>query len=277
MKPQWVAPRFRCGLGNRLFQTLAAVGTAERLDTECVFFLPRCSHAEHGNYDVVMKLFPDIRIVETANTWIETNETKEFTIPIPETNGKPLVIQGFVQNSENHPPLTSRNLPQLPQSLPSRPNTWAIHFRIGDYKILPHHQVPRLASYYYKVITEKIPKGSTIVLFSDSPEKLPPLAQEISQLGYPCEVFTSQDTIETFKAFAACQGGSIGGNSTFSWWCAFFGAQQSKFSPAYKAYFPDYWITNYPSPRIYGYPFTQTIELASIPEGAPKLHTFSYN
>lgn len=269
--PPWIAPRFRCGLGNRLFQALATIGAAERLNAEPVFLLPRMSHSEHGNYSLLHKLFPTIRIVESATEWKEIEETSDFLVP-PIQTIYPVVLKGFFQNSENHPVLTSNHIPRLPQTLPSRPNTWAIHFRFGDYRILPHHQID-LRQYYYHTITQ-IPKGSTVVLFSDSPEKLPLIAGEIHRLGYIPEVFTSQDVLETFKAFAACQGGSIGSNSTFSWWCAFFAAQQSNFSPKYKAYFPETWITNYPSPKIFTHPFTQVVQLHNL--NCSYLESFSY-
>lgn len=271
-RPLWIAPRFRCGLGNRLFQTLAAVGTAERLGSEPIFFLPRMSHAEHANYELVQLLFPTLRLIETETSWEEVEETKEFLVPRIDTES-PVVIKGFVQNSENHPPLTSPHLPRLPSTFPSRLNTWAIHFRFGDYRILPHHQID-LRKYYYHSLTQ-IPKGSTVVLFSDSLEKLPAIAKEIHSLGYKVEVFTSEDVLETFKAFAACQGGAIGSNSTFAWWCAFFAAQQSGFSPNYKAIFPDYWITNYPSPRIFTHPFTQVIKISDLQ--CPNLESFRYH
>ncbi len=271
MKP-WVAPRFRCGLGNRLFQALATVGAAERFDREPVLFLPRMSHSEHGNYELIQKLFPTLRIVETAHSWEEVDETKEFLVPPPTTN-EPLVIRGFVQNSENFPSLISKNLPRLPALNPPRPNVYAIHFRFGDYRILPHHQID-LRQYYYHSLTQ-IAKGSTVVLFSDSPDKLRPIAHEIKTLGYNTEIFTSQDVLETFKAFAACQGGAIGSNSTFAWWCAFFAAQQGAFSSNYKAFFPDTWITNYPSPKIFNHPFTQVVKLSGL--NCPPLESFRYH
>lgn len=272
--PPWIAPRFRCGLGNRLFQALAAVGAAERMNSEAVFLLPRMSHSEHGNYALLHKLFPTLRLLETAASWDEVVETNDFLVPSLETNAinSPIVLKGFFQNSENHPPLSSKNLPRLPETLPARPSVWAIHFRFGDYKILPHHQID-LGQYYHHSLTQ-IPKGSTVVLFSDSPETLPPIAEEIRRMGYIPEVFTSRDTLETFKAFAACQGGSIGSNSTFAWWCAFFAAQQAHFSENYKAYFPDIWITNYPSPKIFTHPFTQVVQIRSLT--CPRLESFRY-
>ena len=270
-KPPWIAPRFRCGLGNRLFQAMATIGASELLGSEPIFLLPRMSHSEHGNFPLLHKLFPTIRILETATEWEEVEETKEFLVPSIQTKS-PVVLKGFFQNSLNHPSLSSKNLPRLPFSSPSRPGVWAIHFRFGDYRILPHHQID-LRQYYYHCIT-KIPKGSTVVLFSDSPEKLQPIADEIGCLGYIVEIFTSQDVLETFKAFAACQGGSIGSNSTFAWWSSFFSAQQAEFSQSYKAYFPEFWITNYPSPRIFTHPFTHVVQINTLT--CPLLESFCY-
>ena len=35
--PEYIAPRLRCGLGNRLFQTVAAITAAERTGATPVF------------------------------------------------------------------------------------------------------------------------------------------------------------------------------------------------------------------------------------------------
>jgi hypothetical protein len=73
-----VAPRLVCGLGNRLFQTVAAIHAAEVTDAEPVFFLPRMGRSEHGNFETLLILFPNIRIIETAPEWLEVNEQEEI-------------------------------------------------------------------------------------------------------------------------------------------------------------------------------------------------------
>jgi len=271
----WVAPRLTNGLGNRLFQTVAAIRVAEQYGIEPVFFLPRMSAYEHGNFSLLLELFPSIRLIETATEWNQFSETQEKIIP-PITLTKPVVLTGFFQNTENFPSLMNPNLPRLPAS-PKRPGVWAVHFRLGDYCILPHHQVRELNKYYYQIIKKYIPPSQTIVLFSDSPQRLEPMSEEIKSLGYNTEIFTSTDTLETLQAFSACQGGAVCGNSTFAWWAAYFafaGAEQET-KANYKAYFPDYWLTNAPSPNLYTLPFTQGIELNSLP-ASPYLKSFSY-
>jgi hypothetical protein len=270
----WVAPRLTNGLGNRLFQAVAAIRVAEQHGIEPVFLLPRMSSYEHGNFSLLLKLFPSIRILETAPEWNDYGETNEEKIPDVSLT-KPLVLLGYFQNSENFPSLTNPNLPRLPTPNSKRPGVWAIHFRLGDYCILPHHQIHELNKYYYQIIKKYIPSGQTIVLFSDSPQRLEPMSEEIKSLGYNTEIFTSTDTLETLQAFSACQGGAVCGNSTFAWWSAYFAFMASNQDPNYKAYFPHQWLRYSPRHRVFTLPFTQVIELNSLP-AFPYLKSFSY-
>ena len=259
--PKWVAPRLVCGLGNRLFQMSAAISLAERLHTEVVFFLPRMS-TEHGDFSLIFKLFPSIRLIETVNTWIDVKEGDA----LPDTD-LPIVLHGFFQNSKSFPSLT---LPILPERLPSEKG-WAIHFRLGDYCILPHHQVD-LRGYYYQTITKNIPSNTRLLLFSDSPERLPAISEELRNLGYFPEIFNDKDVLKTLRAFSACQGGSVCSNSTFSWWAAFFSHQ---INPSYRAFFPNIWMKNESAKEVFTLPFTIPVDI-SLYSAPPFLKSFSY-
>jgi hypothetical protein len=247
------------------------------------------SGTEHGNFTLLLKLCPSLRIVETAPEWLDIQESNLKSISQASVD-RPIVINGFFQNSEFFPSLTNPLMPKL--QLPDRAyisyttsNAWAIHFRLGDYCILPHHQINDLNKYYCQTILKYIPKYSTIRLFSDSPDKLPIISQELYTMGYNSQIFDSTDAYETLAAFSACQAGSICSNSTFAWWAAYFAYQRSVAShpsslaaslAPYKAYFPDTWLTNAPTPNILNAPFTQTIELKSLP-AFPRLQSFHYN
>lgn len=273
--PIWFAPRLRCGLGNRLFQIFAAIGAAERAGSEPVFLLPRMSHHEHGNFELLRILCPTVRLVESAYEWEEASETESKTIPPIHTQG-PVVLSGFFQNSENFPKFTNPHIPRLPSPPRKKDNAWAVHFRLGDYCILPHHQVPKLSQYYYQTIKTNIPPSNTVlVLISDSPQRLAPIAQELQTMGYQTEIVTNDDALETFQIFASCQGGSICSNSTFAWWGAFFAYTLSK-NPSYRAYFPDNWLTNQPAPNIINLPFTQSVKLSELP-ASPSLQSFHFS
>jgi hypothetical protein len=260
--PPWIASRLCCGLGNRLFQLATAIGLAEKNNTRPILFLPAMQKVEHGNFELIRKLCPSLELVYTEPEWNILKEKSDSTVPTdsPILTG-PTVLHGFFQNTANFPSVSNMYLPRLPVTPTAYPNAWAIHFRFGDYCVLPHHQIPELNKYYYHAIQSKIPKESPIILFSDSPERLPAIAEEIRSIGYHTTIYTNPDTYETLLEFSRYSAGSICSNSTFAWWAAFLTFQNN---PEYKAYFPDRWIQGKPPPNIFTLPFTQVIHLNNI-------------
>lgn len=262
----WVAPHLFCGLGNRLFQVMAAAGLAERSQRRLVFFLPRMTKGEHGCWKLFLDFFPDVPIVETASEWSVLEDVSGSSLP-----EGPIVTHGFFQEVALFP---DDFRPRLPLAL--RPqqmtNAWAIHFRIGDYKILPHHQMP-LAAYYRQTIEANCSKTSPLTLFSDSPEALPSIQKELQSLGWSqVTISAAKDERETIQEFCVCGGGSIGSNSTFSWWLAWFAHVEKE---KYRAFFPSPWLKGQSAPKIFNLPFTQAVEISELPS-EPQLHSFPF-
>jgi hypothetical protein len=291
MDLSWVAPRMTDGLGNRFFQIAAAISIAETLKRRVVIFLPSYLKTGHGEYDLVFQLCPEIPIVESANRWIQVDEKLE----VPENNsGLGIVIKGYFQNIKYFPDYRHPLLPSLPKPL-LKPfsRKVAVHFRFGDYTFLQHHQIP--LEYYYMKAIEKFsnpkessakpkessakPKESSaketeFVLFSDSPEKLQPIFEELCKKGYKVSISNVKGVLETLLEIASCAGGFIGANSTFSWWASFLSWKSQNFSSDYKAYFPDTWMSD-TKPNLFTLPFTKSLEVKGG-ESQSKLESFRY-
>ena len=259
-----------CGLGNRLFQMMAAIGEAERQGRQPVFFLPRMSGAHHGNFKLLRTLFSSLPILETAPEW---EEVKEGEKALSDKKDTLIVLNGYFQNTDYFPE-DNFYAPSLPLT-PKEKDSWAIHFRFGDYQKLPHYHV-NLSPYYYYTITRKIPKYSTVTLFSDSPDRLSPIQKELTELGYVVEIFDNPDVLETLIAFSACVKGSICSNSTFAWWAAWFAYTRQREPNTYKAYFPKQWIVGRAPFNLFNLHFTRSINLEEIP-AEPRLLSFSHS
>jgi hypothetical protein len=267
---KWVAPKLTGGLGNRLFQTMAAIGIAERTGYTPVFLLSRIMKSDHSSSALLSKFFPTIQLLESAATWEEVCEDDEQQVLEHESfQSNQIVLVGYFLNTSNFPRDFSPILPTV-QRGPRQ--CVAIHFRFGDYMKLPHHQMP-LEKYYGQLI-RTYPKGTSFVLFSDTVEKLLEIYQELERLGYKVELNRSTDLLDVFEEFARCSLGAICSNSTFAWWAAWFASKRH--GTTYKAHFPKQWLKNRVVPwNLMTHPFTESHDLRTLP-ASPILESFSY-
>jgi hypothetical protein len=273
----WVAPHLLCGLGNRLFQVMAAAQMAERSKRPLVFFLPRMTRGEHGCWGLFLELFPTIPIVETCPEWFVLEEGMTTNVVYERLPPMPIVTRGFFQDLRFFPQSLRPRVLWSPSQ--RRTDRWAVHFRLGDYQILPHHQLP-LGPYYRQTLESRCPRHTPLTLFSDSPEALPKIQKELQALGWAdVQISSAKDERETILEFCSCGGGSIGSNSTFSWWLAWFAAAAAAGAgdeANYEAFFPTPWVRGLEAPAIFTLPFTHAVRISDLPQ-EPRLHSFPFS
>jgi hypothetical protein len=251
----WVAPHLTGGLGNRLFQFAAAAGVAAKARRSLVFFLPRCGPTDHGPFDTIFKLFPTVPLVDAAEAWETILEPRDHMYRyerFEEPPAGPVVIHGYRQSPKYFP---GQLVPDFENALGSEKallirsrmpkNAWFIHVRLGDYKILTHHQV-KLESYYQECLSQ-IPAGSPVILFSDEPELCSEyFSVEAASRRLDFSVCTNKDELVNLYMMSLCKGGAITANSTFSWWGAYFAKHGAP--PEFRAFYPSSWGQGMPPP-----------------------------
>jgi hypothetical protein len=230
----WVAPALTSGLGNRLFQLAAAAGVAEEWNYELVLTLAACKESPHGALASIFRMFPWIRLIEDISGSIGYEEPArgfyEYSSIWP-PQGLNCIIKGFRQNPKYFPkrmlvpnwdsalggPLLRKKVEQLAglESMAERKRTYAIHVRLGDYRILPHHQVD--LARYYETALKRLPAGARLHVFSDEPNA----CRSVFASREMTMAVTASD-VESLYEMSLCLGGTITANSTFSWWGAWF-------------------------------------------------------
>lgn len=263
----WIAPHLTGGLGNRLFQLSAAMGLGDKWGQQVVFFLPKCGPTNHGPFDTIFRMFPQIPIVETAKEWTTLEEPKRDFFKYLAFSDRPLhtlptVVHGFRQSPKYFPPsgiqgslselLDSQRWKELLkkyglETQDEKEKTWFLHVRLGDYKVLPHHQVD--LQHYYIQALQKVGQGHRILFFSDEPNLCKEIFQHITQaLGHSFQAVEESDELESLSLMSECWGGAITANSTFSWWGAYFAHTRCKNPSNHIAFFPEQWGSGMPEP-----------------------------
>ena len=263
----WVAGHLTGGIGNRLFQHAAAAGLAEKWRYPLVFYVPECEKTNHGAFDNIFNLFPTVpRLTEPVSVERipELPKGAYSYLPFPDKpTAQYLSIDGWRQTEKYFPKgglypnfdsaipeetrvslLKSYNL----ETIEKRKTTWFLHIRLGDYKLLPHHQID-LHNYYSKAI-KYIPSGAITYLFCDELEQYGAHLQALlKQMGLEVIPASITDELETLYMMSMCWGGAIVANSTFSWWGAYFAHKYTNTPNSYTAVYPSCWGKGLPSAR----------------------------
>ena len=123
-----------------------------------------------------------------------------------------------------------------------RSKTAFLHVRLGDFCILPHHQVNLLA--YYVRAMERFPSDTRFLVFSDTQD----IAKSYGIFKDRCVFVDEPREYSTLYIMSLCHAGAITANSTFSWWGAYFGRQSALDSACsdYLACMPSRWMAGQP-------------------------------
>lgn len=272
----WVAGHISGGLGNRLFQHASALGLAEKWSKETVFYLPRIQPTNHGPFENLFKLFPRTRIVTEEEPCVLLPEPNgnvfTYTPFQEEALGCNSVIDGWRQTARYFPVMgvhvdlescisRSRQIELLQKyDLDSRrETTFFVHIRLGDYKILSHHQIN--VGNYVTQASKQFPPGSRFLVFSDESVQYKKMLEDfVKAIGHVPLVVEETDELEALFLMSQCWGGAIVCNSTFSWWGAYFARQRCPKPEAFKACYPAVWGVGLPPARDVNPPWGTSIK-----------------
>jgi hypothetical protein len=254
---QWVSAKLQFGLGNRLFQLAAAYKASRLWNLPLVFAMPFCRPSDHGDFQTIFRLFPTIERIWNAepSAFLDQSGVFQETRFPPTPPGNRTLLRGMWQAAsfvlDSFEPTWTEN-PSLLQkyNLSSEQPTVFLHVRLGDYKFLPHHQVPLLT--YFAECMSRFPETTRFLIFSDSIEEVVymPLFSE------RCTFVYETNEYDALYLMSRCTGAIIS-NSTFSWWGAFFARQYAK--RQIPIYMPDTWLTVHTESTDTIYPHFATV------------------
>ena len=212
-----VTVELRNGLGNRIFQILAAIGYAEKYKKNPVICKAFSNDGPKGHEknlnDLLIKIFPDLKVINFMSSFNIIGETQYFTYTELDYCNTDVVLKGYFQ-AEGYLPS-----PGLIPDIRTRyyHNTYFIHIRAGDYLIFDNEwgiDVPDYLKKCFDIINET----TKYIVFSDDVEYARGIMSEF-KVNY---VFSDKtDPYETLVEMANCAGG-ICANSSFSWLGALF-------------------------------------------------------
>jgi hypothetical protein len=248
-----ISVRLSDGLGNRLFQLAALLGYAERWGKKPTLFPSQIHPCTHADSMKAHRLFPELNITWDVSGWTSVGESAEDYASYkpfskPTSDVEPILLKGFFQTEKYFPSqgiklsfesvLGEHRMSDLRQHY--RSYVWWIHLRLGDYMTLSHYDIDLPA--YLRAVLPRIPAGTRVILYSDSPgpalELVQRIAPRLSVVSASDLMPSNLTPLETLYCMSLGSSGCVCTNSTFSWWGAYCSKARIAGAPIY---FPGRW------------------------------------
>jgi hypothetical protein len=261
----YVAPALYGGLGNRIFQILAAQKYAELTGRTFVLLKEEIYTNPHETEEKTLEQLQEIFgqlpfYTGPATSWTKVTEEKwqwykyEFNT-LPRNTGKNVILNGYWQGEKYFPKrMPSLNVPSIPL-----PYTF-LHLRFGDFKGTIHDL--DMIHYYRKAILASIydHPDQPFLVFSDDMEK----AREfLEPYGIEYAESSAKNALDVLKGMAACRGG-ICANSSLSYLGACF--QKRGFG---SVFMPQIWVKGIDKLQMTGY-FPIWAKVVDLKDDRPK-------
>ena len=212
----YVSVRLLGGVGNRLFQILAALGYSERFQKTCVISRGHISNGgkpHENNLDtIISRIFPGIQFIENILHPTVISETSEFNYT-PLTNCVTnVLLVGYFQCDQYFP--SSNRIPILKTD--TYRNTYFLHIRAGDY--IGNSAFYQDLAIYYRNCINILGPNTRYIVFSNDNEYA---TNYMKQFDIEYNLSDKTDQLDILIEMANCEG-AICANSSFSWMGAFF-------------------------------------------------------
>ncbi len=227
------------GVGNQLFQIATGYAYAKKHGKKLIIN-PYNWSASQGTNPLVYKdsIFKNFEYDKPDEKAIPINEKRFNYDELPFYEGS-VVLNGYFQSLKYFEEYKDEfiSLLKLPEvNIPTYPSVVniAFHIRRGDYiNHAPIHYVCD-TNYFNKmfdIFTPEIVKGTKIIVFTDSPEIV---LEEFKDKEFT--IMKSESDIKELAFMSKCDI-VVGSNSTFSWWAALIGGNDTN-------YFPSKWFAD---------------------------------
>jgi hypothetical protein len=237
-----VSPQLGHGIGNRIFQVLAALGYAEKYGKQCVISKVNTingSKPHEKNLDgMLSRIFQNVPVIHSIKTPTIIREAQRFNYNDLPNSLANVVLQGYFQDERYFPSESSNMIPKIKTG--HYQNTYFIHIRAGDY--LQKGSFGYNLSYYHKSCFEILSPDTNYIVFSDD---IGYATNYMKQFNISYTISDKVNQLDTLIEMSNCEG-AICANSSFSWLGAFF---QDKTKG--KRFMPSKWIKEYDCTGVY--------------------------